>query len=197
MNIFEREVGGHRYRIAAQSLWDAARQRPFARQAVLGPADPPPVVDLARTRTTGTKRTGDVGALLWVAEQLDLVRIVDTACGFPRPTHGPTVGELVLAVAVQRACAPAAKCHLARFLDGCVPRVSCLPSVAFSGQAFHRMARQVTDVVLEQAQIAVARAAVRRFDLATDVLALRHNELRHAYRHDDARGVGAPGPREE
>jgi hypothetical protein len=171
MNIFEREVGGHRYRIAAQSLWDAARRRPFARQAVLGSADPSPVVDLSRTRTTGTKRIGDVGALLWVADQLDLVRIIDTACGLPRPTQGPTVGELVLAVAVQRACAPSAKCHLARFLEGCVPRVSCLPSAAFTGQAFHRVARQVSDVVLETAQVAVARAAIRRFDLATDVLA--------------------------
>jgi transposase len=171
MNIFEREVGGHRYRIAAQSLWDAARQRPFARQAVLGPADRPPVVDLARTRTTGTKRIGDVGALLWVADQLDLVKILDTACGCPRRAEGPTVGELVLAVAVQRACAPAAKCHLPHFLDGCVPRVSCLPSTAFTGQAFHRMARQVTDEHLEFAQVALARAAIQRFALATDVLA--------------------------
>ncbi len=171
MNIFEREVGGHRYRIAAQSLWDASRQRPFARQAVLGPADRPPVVDLARTRTVGTKRVGDVGALLWVADQLDLVKILDTACGLPRPSEGPTVGELVLAVAIQRACAPGGKCHLSGFLEGCVPRVSCLPSDAFSGQAFHRLAGRVTDVVLETAQLAVARAAIRRFDLATDVLA--------------------------
>src|SRR5216684_7077341 len=43
MNIFERQVGGRRYRIASQSLWDPARQRPFARQAVLGPADAPPM----------------------------------------------------------------------------------------------------------------------------------------------------------
>ena len=171
MNIFEREVGGHRYRIAAQSLWDASRQRPFARQAVLGPADRPPVVDLARTRTVGTKRVGDVGALLWVADQLDLVKILDTACGLPRPSEGPTVGELVLAVAIQRACAPGGKCHLSGFLEGCVPRVSCLPSEAFSGQAFHRLAGRVTDAVLETAQLAVARAAIRRFDLATDVLA--------------------------
>jgi transposase len=33
------------------------------------------------------------------------------------------------------------------------------------------MAKQVPDVVLEQAQVALARAAIRRFDLATDVLA--------------------------
>jgi hypothetical protein len=171
MNIFEREVGGHRYRIAAQSLWDAARRRPFARQSVLGSADPPPVVDLSRTRTTGTKRIGDIGALLWVADQLDLVRIIDIACALPRPTRGPTAGELVLAVAIQRVCAPSAKCHLARFLEGCVPRVSCLPSAAFTGQAFHRVARRVSDVVLETAQVAVARAAIRRFELATDVLA--------------------------
>ncbi|MGH9339387.1 MAG: IS1634 family transposase [Acidobacteriota bacterium] len=171
MNIFEREVGGRRYRIASQSLWDPGRQRPFGRQAVLGPADTPPVVDLQRTRTVGTRRVGEVGALVWVAEQLDLVRLIDQACGIAGAAHGPTVGEMVLAVAVQRACDPSAKRHLATFLDGCLPRVSCLPASAFSGQAFHRLAGQVTDEHLERAQIALARAIVSRFELSTDVLA--------------------------
>jgi len=171
MNIFEREVGGRKYRIAAQSLWDPVRQRPFARQAVLGPADPAPVVNLGLTRTVGTRLVGNVGALVWVAEQLDLIKLLDRACGIPRPANGPTVGEMVLAVAVQRACAPAAKNHLAEFLDSCVPRISCLPASAFSGQAFHRLAAQVTHQQLEQAQIEIARAAVKRFDLSVDVLA--------------------------
>jgi hypothetical protein len=171
MNIFERTVGGRRYRIASQSLWDPAQQRPFARQAVLGSADAPPVADLGLTRTVGTRRVGDVGALIWVAEQLDVIKRIDQACGIPGATDGPTVGEMVLAVAVQRACAPAAKCHLAAFLDGCVPRVSCLPASVFTGQAFHRLAAQVTDAHLEQAQIELAGAAVARFALSTDVLA--------------------------
>ena len=171
MNIFEREVGGRRYRIASQSLWDPARQRPFARQAVLGPADPPPVADLGLTRTVGTRRIGDVGALVWVAEQLDLIKLIDQACGATAPASGPTIGEMALAVAAQRACEPAAKRHLAKFLESCVPRVSCLPSAAFSGQAFHRLATQVSEEQLEKAQIEIARAVVRRFALSTDVLA--------------------------
>ncbi len=171
MNIFEREVAGRRYRIASQSVWDPARQRPFARQAVLGPADSPPVADLAQTRTIGTRRVGDVGALVWVAEQLDLIRLIDQACDLRKTVDGPTIGEMVLAVAVQRACAPAAKCHLAAFLDSSVPRVSCLPATAFTGQAFHRLAAQVTDEQLEDAQIEIARAAVRHFELSADVLA--------------------------
>lgn len=171
MNVFERQVGGRRYRVASQSLWDPARQRPFARQAVLGPADPPPVADLASTRTVGTRRVGDVGALVWVAEQLDLIKLIDQACGLTGPTEGPTIGEMVLAVAVQRACAPAAKCHLAAFLQTCLPRVSCLPDSAFTGQAFHRLAAQVTDEQLEKAQIEIARAATRQFELSADVLA--------------------------
>jgi len=171
MNIFERTVGGHRYRIASQSLWDVERQRSFARQAVLGSADQPPVADLGLTRTIGTQRVGDVGALIWVAEQLDLVKLIDKACGIQGPLDGPTIGEMVLAVAVQRACAPAAKCHLSKFLDLCVPRVSCLPASAFTGQAFHRLAAQVTDEHLESAQIEIARAAVERYELSTDVLA--------------------------
>jgi transposase len=129
------------------------------------------VADLALTRTVRTRRVGDAGALLWVAEQLDLIKLIDQACGGTVPPAGPTIGEMVLAVAIQRACAPAAKCHLAAFLDSCVPRVSCLPAAAFTGQAFHRLAAQVTTEQLERAQIAIARATVGRFQLSTDVLA--------------------------
>jgi transposase len=109
--------------------------------------------------------------LVWVAEQLDLVRLIDQACGLKRPAEGPTIGEMVLAVAVQRACAPAAKRHLAAFLESCLPRVSCLPAAAFTGQAFHRLAAQVSDEQLEEAQIEIARVAVQRFELSADVLA--------------------------
>ena len=70
MHIFEREVSGHRYRITAQSVWDSKHGRSVARQVVLGPAAAPPVVDLAATRTVGTRAIGDVGALVWVSEQL-------------------------------------------------------------------------------------------------------------------------------
>src|SRR6266446_8254343 len=171
MNIFERQVGGRRYRIASQSLWDPAKQRPFARQAVLGSADPPPVADLGSTHTIGSRLVGDMGALVWVAEQLDLIKLIDQSCGLKAPRGGPTVGEMVLAVAVQRACAPAGKCHLAAFLESCVPRVSCLPAAKFTGQAFHRLASQVTDEQLEKAQIEIARSVIRRFELSTDVLA--------------------------
>ena len=171
MNIFEREVGGRRYRIASQSVWDPIRQRPFARQAVLGPADPPPAANLGLVRTIGTQRVGDVGALVWVAEQLDLVGHIDRACGQVGSEDGPTFGEMVVAVAIQRACAPGAKRHLAAFLESCLPRVSCLPASAFTGQAFHRLAAQVTEEQVEKAQIEIARAAVERFELTTCVLA--------------------------
>jgi transposase len=171
MHVFEREVNGHRYRIAAQSVWDADRGRSVARQVVLGPAAPPPVADLRATRTVGTRALGDVGALIWVAEQLDLVAHIDRACGKLGAKGGPSVGELALAVAIQRACSPGPKCDLGEFLEASVARLSCLPGSAFSGQAFHRVAQQVTEHALEQAQVAISKAAVARFELSTDVLA--------------------------
>src|SRR6202161_950364 len=171
MHIFEREVNGHRYRIAAQSVWDAERGRSVARQVVLGPAEPPPLADLRDTHTGGTRGVGDVGALIWVAEQLDLVAHIDRACGEVGAKGGPSVGELAVAVAIQRACAPGPKRELGEFLDASLPRLSCLPGSAFSGQAFHRVAQQVTEHQLEQAQVAVAKAAVARFELSADVLA--------------------------
>ena len=171
MHFFEREIDGRRYRIAAQSVWDSARGRPMSRQAVLGPAGPPPTVDLGETRTVGTRAVGDVGALIWVAEQLDLVGHINRACAGHGAKGGPSVGEMVLAVALQRVCAPGAKRDLAEFLDGCIPRASCLRASTFTGQAFHRLAKSVTERELEVAQIALAKAAVARFSLSTDVLA--------------------------
>lgn len=171
MHIFERQVGSRRYRIAAQSVWDPRQRRSVARQVVLGPATPPPVVDLGATCTVGTRALGDVGALVWVAEQLDLIGHIDRACGDVGAKGGPSVGELAVAVAIQRACAPGPKRDLGAFLDGSLPRVSCLPGSAFTGQAFHRVAQQLSDSDLEQAQLAIAKAAVTRFELSADVLA--------------------------
>ena len=171
MHIFEREVSGRRYRIAAQSVWDAKAGRSVARQVVLGPVAAPPLANLSATRTVGTRALGDVGALVWVAEQLDLVAHIDRACGGVGAKDGPSVGELVVAVAIQRACSPGPKRDLAEFLDASLPRVSCLPGSAFTGQAFHRVAQQVSELQLEQAQVAISKAAVARFELSADVLA--------------------------
>jgi transposase len=142
-----------------------------ARQVVLGPAAPPPAADLRATQTVGTRGIGDAGALIWIAEQLDLITHIDRACGNLGAKDGPSVGELVVAVAIQRACAPGPKRDLAEFLDANLPRLSCLPGAAFTGQAFHRVAQQVTEDALERAQLAIARAAVSRFELSADVLA--------------------------
>src|SRR3990167_9440207 len=117
MHIFEREVNGRTYRIAAQSVWDSADGRSVARQVVLGPATAPPVADLGATRTVGTQAVGDVGALIWVAEQLDLIAHIDRACGNLGAKAGTSVGELAVAVAIQRACEPGPKCDLGEFLD--------------------------------------------------------------------------------
>jgi len=171
MHIFEREIDGRRYRIAAQSVWDSRAGRPVSRQAVLGPADPPPVADLGDVRSVGTRAVGDVGALVWVAEQLDLVGHIDRTCGDVGAKQGPSVGEMVLAVAVQRACRPGPKRDLAAFLDQSVARVSCLPAARFTGQAFHRLASKVSEAELDRAQLALALAAVKRFELTTEVLA--------------------------
>jgi hypothetical protein len=84
MYFFERTVTGRRYRIAAQSVWDPATGRSVGRQVVLGPADCPPLAQLSETHTVGTRAVGDVGALAWVAEQLDLVTLIDRACVWSR-----------------------------------------------------------------------------------------------------------------
>jgi transposase len=171
VHFFERIVDGRRYRIVAESAWDSEQGRSVARQVVLGSADPPPVADLGATRTVGTRAVGDVGALVWVAEQLDLVGHIDRACGGRGSRKGPSVGEMVLAVALQRACDAGPKRDLSKFLDDSVARPCCLPAAAFSGQAFYRLAQTVTEEDLERAQVAIAQAAVGKFELSTEVLA--------------------------
>ena len=165
MHFFEREMSGRRYRMAGESVWDPVRGRSVARQVVLGPAEAAPTVDLGATRTVGTRAVGDVGALIWVAEQLDLVGHINRACVVRGAKGGPSLGEMVMAVALQRACSPGPKRDVSEFLDACVPRASCLRPGAFTGQAFHRLAGGVSDAELEAAQVAIARAAVARFEL--------------------------------
>lgn len=169
MYFFERERQGRLYRYVGETEWDAARQRPRARQILLCPVDAPKQVDLSKSETVGRKRIGDVGALAWVAEQLDVVKLMDAIC--PAAGDGPSVGAMVVAVALQRVCAPGAKRDLAGFLDETLPRSSCVPADKFTGQHFYRLAQGVTAQALEQAQIAIARAVVQKFDVAADVLA--------------------------
>jgi transposase len=171
VNIFERSIRGRKYRIASQSVWDPVQARSVARQAILGSAEPLTGADLVSARVAGQRAIGDVGALVWVAEQLGLIGLVDEVCGPLRSRGQPSLGEMVLAVAVQRACEPGPKCELASFLASCLPRVSCLPEAKFTGLAFHRLAKKVTDEQLERVQIALARRIVERFSLRTDVLA--------------------------
>lgn len=171
MHFFTRESSGRLYRVVAQSVWDSTLGRSVARQVVLGPAEPAPKLELSELRVHGQRAVGDVGALLWVAEQLDVVGQIDRACPGLGGQGGPSVGELVLAVAVQRACSPGSKRDLAGFLEGSLPRVSCLPAASFTGQAFHRLGGRVGEAELDAAQVALARAAVERFELSTSVLA--------------------------
>jgi hypothetical protein len=171
MYFSEKVVGARRYLIAAQAVWDTKAGQAYSRQVVLGPAGRAPCVELSETRTVGRRRVGDVGALVWVAEQLDVVGVINRACGWSGGPKSVSLGEMVLAVAVQRACAPAGKCHLGGFLGESIPRVSCLPAEVFTGQEFHRLASQADEAQLENAQLDLARAAVSRFKLGTDVLA--------------------------
>lgn len=171
MHFFERTISGRRYRLAAEAIWDPIAKRSVARQVVLGPADPSLVLDVADAEKVGTKRVGDVGALLWVADQLDVVGCINRVCGDVHPAGDVSLGEMVLAVALQRACAPGPKRDLAEFLDGSLPLVSCLSTQAFTGQAFHRLASRVTPELLDEVQIGLAKAAVGAFKLSTSVLA--------------------------
>ena len=169
MYFAERIIKGRRFRYVGETEWDAKKKRPRARQIVLAPVDGATSVDLSKTETVGRRRIGDVGALSWVAEQLDVVRLIDACC--PATGDGPSVGQMAVAVALQRVCEPGAKRDLAGFIDACLPRSSCMAAKKFTGQQFYRLAQQATVAGLEQAQVAIARAVVSRFNVGADVLA--------------------------
>ena len=125
MYFFERAVTGRRYRIAAQSVWDPATGRSVGRQVVLGPADCPPLAQLSETYTVGTRAVGDVGALAWVAEQLDLVTLIDRACGVGGERG---VTKTLLEQCVAKALA---REHLAEFVMVCIDGEDARPSFSW------------------------------------------------------------------
>lgn len=160
---------------------------------VLGPAGPPPVADLG-SGAIGTQPVGEGSAWLWAAEQLDLIGITDRACAQQPPTDGPSISEMVLAITIQRACAPGAKCRLAAL--GILP-AACLV-LAGGGvhrRSFHRLASGVTDEHLDKAQIGIARVAVERFGLCADVLAFdtpKFDTILRPLHREIWRGVATP-----
>ncbi len=97
----EWKVNCHRYRIAAQSVWDPVRGRSVARQVVLGPATSPPVADLRATRTVGTDALGGVGALIWLPSNgIRLATSIENG-GKLGAKAGPSVGELAVAFEIE------------------------------------------------------------------------------------------------
>jgi hypothetical protein len=64
----EKLIRDRRYLVASQAVWDAKIGQSYARQVILGSAEPMPKVELSEMRTVGRLRVGDVGALVWVAD---------------------------------------------------------------------------------------------------------------------------------
>ena len=169
MHIFEREINGRRYRIAATTVRVPGKKHPVSRQISLGAVESDEPFVPSQCEEAGFQRVGDVGALIAVAEDLGVLDAFEAVA--PRLGVGPSLGDLVLAVALQRVCAPGAKRELPRFLDSCLPRFAVLRNDAFTGQVFHRMTRDVSEESYEKVQVAIARRACDLYRLKTDVLA--------------------------
>lgn len=169
MHTFEREISGRRYRILATTVRVAGRRHPVSRQVSLGPVESDERFVPSQCEEAGVRRVGDAGALAAVAEELGVLDAFDEVA--PGDGLGPSLGEMILAVAWQRVCAPGAKRDLPLFLDETLPRFSVSRSKVFTGQAFHRLTRGVPEESYEKVQLAIARRACKLYRLKTDVLA--------------------------
>ena len=171
MHFFDREINGRKIRVVAESVWDPVAKRSVARQVNLGLVAATDPVDLSQARAQEQRAVGSVGALVWVAEKLEVVKRLNEGCGDVGAQGGPTVGEMVLAVALQRVCEPGSKSELSAFLEQSLARPSCLAPSKYTVQAFHRLASLVELDALDRAQLGIAKAAVAQFKLSADVLA--------------------------
>lgn len=169
MHTFTRTVAGREYRILQVTERVPGKKNPVTHQVSLGPVASKDLLDPSRCEEVGSKRVGDVAALISVAEELGVLDAFSEAA--PRVGKGPSLGEMILAVALQRVCAPGPKRDLPAFLDGSLPRFAARPVSEFTGQVFHRVTRAVQEAVYEKVQLAIAQRACERFRLKTDVLA--------------------------
>jgi transposase len=169
MNVFEREISGRRYRVLATSVRVVGRKHPVSRQVSLGPVEDEVPFVPSQCREAGFRRIGDVGALIEVADELGVLEAFDEFA--PGMGTGPSLGELVLAVALQRVCEPGAKGELPEFIASSVPRFTALTPDRLTGKAFHRMTRGVDEETYDRVQLAIAKKACALYGLKTDVLA--------------------------
>ncbi|TCK84299.1 hypothetical protein B0G74_9129 [Paraburkholderia sp. BL9I2N2] len=196
MHIFEREVNGHRYRIAAQSVWDAERGRSVARQVVLGPAEPPPLADLRATHTVGTRGSAMSG--------LDLGGRATGSGGAHRSgmrrgwREGRPIGRRVGCGSGDSAGVRARTQARAGGISGC----ESAALVVFAGIRVQRAGISSRRAAGDRASIGAGagsgrescRCPVRAFRGRARV---RHDELRYAHRHADAGRAGPAWTRQE
>ena len=105
MHAFIRSVSGRPYRILEVTERVPGKANPVTRQISLGPAGSD-AVDASRCEVVWHRRVGEVAALIAVAEELGVLDAFEAEQ--PASGAGPSLGEMVLAVALQRVCAPGA-----------------------------------------------------------------------------------------
>ncbi len=169
MHTFIREVNGREYRILEVTERVPGKKNPVTRQVSLGPVGDGELIDPSRCEEVGHRRVGDVAALISVAEELGVLEAFAEVA--PRKGAGPSLGELILAVALQRVCAPGPKRDLPTFLEECLPRFAVRPAAEFTGAVFHRVTREVSEGAYDKAQLVIAQRACELYRLKTDVLA--------------------------
>ena len=112
---------------------------------------------------------GGVGALLRIAQRLDLLGVIDAAV--PKREQGPSVGHYMALAALNRALAPCSKLAIGEWYEQTVlRRLWRFEKAAFTSQRFWDHMEMVSEKAIEAIQAALALRIRQEFGLDAEAL---------------------------
>lgn len=162
-SLTKKIISGRAYYYLRETAWVEGRSR-VVRTKYLGRVED---IERRLEQTTEPKAVvvrsfGAVAATLKVATELELADAIDRALGGPRGS--PSVGEMIMLAAVNRACGPRSKRQLGDWHGRtALARLMPFPAKALSSQRFWDAMHVLGDDAIAKAETEIVTRAVERY----------------------------------
>src|SRR5579859_6932088 len=164
-SLTKKIISGQAYYYLRETAWVEGRSK-VVRTKYLGRVEEIErrLEQTAEPKAVVVRSFGAVAAALKIARELELADAIDRALGGRRGS--PSVGEMVMLAAINRACRPRSKRQLADWYGRtALARLMPCPAKALSSQRFWDAMHVVSDEAIVQAETEIVKRCIERYQI--------------------------------
>jgi transposase len=164
-SLTKKIISGQAYYYLRETAWVEGRSK-VVRTKYLGRVEDIErrLEQTAEPKAVVVRSFGAVAAALKIASELELAEAIDRALGGRRGS--PSVGEMVMLAAINRACRPRSKRQLADWYGRtALARLMPCPAKALSSQRFWDAMHVVSDEAIVKAETEIVKRCIERYQI--------------------------------